>query len=172
MNDVGAGGNIKFETYMKSALILSPSAGTATLPLHKGYVGDGTSSAVYYVITDASDCETAKSLGINYAPKLGFLIDGSGNPLNKSVQKVTVDAAGAFHFAGGVDFSPVRIFTPSIAPTPTPLTQSLMAPKDFRLPHLRPAQSETRTTRRSSPTPTRLENILSSTQLKWPTRLE
>src|SRR5258708_24217026 len=110
--------SIQFETYMTSAVRLSPVALTATLPLHKGYVGAGTGIPTYHIITEASDCATAKQLGVNFAPKLGFLIDSGGNPVNKSVQKVTVDANGAFHFAGTADFSPVRIFNPSTASTP------------------------------------------------------
>jgi hypothetical protein len=127
----GHGDDIKFETYMTSAIDLSPVALTATLPLHKGYFGAGTGVPVYYIITESSDCKTAKKLGINYSPKLGFLIDSSGNPVNKSVQKATVDAAGAFHFTGTVDFSPVRIFTPSTDATPNFLDPTADGPQGF-----------------------------------------
>ena len=114
MNDDG----IQFETYMRSAVNLSPHAVTATLPLFKGYAGNG--SPVYYIVTESSDCKTADRLGINYSEKLGKLIDATGNPVNKSVQQVTIDSAGAVHFAADtdVDFSPVRIFTASTASTP------------------------------------------------------
>src|SRR5215470_4516397 len=73
---------IRFETFMTSAIHLSPQSTAATLPLHKGYVGPGVDFPSYYILTEASDCATAKQLGINYAPKLGFLIDDAGNPIN------------------------------------------------------------------------------------------
>ena len=102
-----------YETFITSAVKLSPEGKTATLPLFKGYVGAGISSPVYYILTDTSDCQEAQTRGLNYVPKLKYLIDpNTGAPLNKSVQQVTVDKNGV-HFTGTADFSPVRIFTPN-----------------------------------------------------------
>ncbi|MBA3305646.1 MAG: hypothetical protein H0U25_06930, partial [Thermoleophilaceae bacterium] len=39
----------------------------ATLPLHKGTVGEET---VWFVITDVSDAKIARELGVNHSPKL------------------------------------------------------------------------------------------------------
>jgi hypothetical protein len=118
--DVHREQRITYETYMTSAIKLSPVGLTATLPLHKGYFGPGTTFPVYYIVTESSDCGTAKALGINYAPKLGLLIDANGTPVNKSVQRVTLDGNGV-HFAGTADFSPGRLFVPSFAATPNSL---------------------------------------------------
>lgn len=110
---------IQYETFMGSAIDLSPTARTATLPLHQGI--DQLGNPVYFIVTESSDCATAKSLQVNYAPKLGFLIDANGNPVHQSAQKVTVtplegrgaDPVGMIKFAGTADFSPVRLFVPN-----------------------------------------------------------
>jgi len=111
-------GGIQYETFMTSAINLSPAARTATLPLHQGM--DQNGQPVYFIVTESSDCDTARTLRINYAPKLGFLIDSNGNPVNKSAQKVVVapaggngDPLGTVVFSGTADFSPVRVFAPS-----------------------------------------------------------
>jgi hypothetical protein len=97
---------------MNSAVDLSAKARTATLPLYKGL--DSHGNPVYYILTESSDCATAKKYKINYAPKLGLLINADGTPKNAAVQKVTVvDSKGTLQFPGTPDFSPVRIFTPS-----------------------------------------------------------
>lgn len=110
--------NIQFETFLTSAVRLSPIARTATLRLHKGYYGPGFNSPVYYIVTESSDCRDAKERGVNFSPKLGLLIDGDGKPVNKSVQQVTVDSHGALHFPGTVTFGNVRKFTAGPAANP------------------------------------------------------
>src|SRR5438132_13051906 len=45
------------------------AAPTVTFPLHTGTAGS-PSHVMYYVITDASDLSVARSLGVNYTPKL------------------------------------------------------------------------------------------------------
>ncbi|MFZ0039922.1 MAG: hypothetical protein WAK93_01330, partial [Solirubrobacteraceae bacterium] len=67
----------------------------ATFPLHKGISGGHT---VYYVITDDSNQANAKSLGVNYVPKLKNAI---GSP---AVQKVTMNSNGTINFPATVNF--------------------------------------------------------------------
>jgi hypothetical protein len=109
---IGDEDQFEFETFMTSAIHLSPQAKTATLPMHKGF--DAKGNPVYCILTESSDCSEAKKHQINYSPKLGFLLNAQGAPGSRAVQPVTVDKDGAIHFAGTADFSPVRIFTPSI----------------------------------------------------------
>jgi len=123
MSTLGTEEGIGYETFMTSAIQLSPVAKTATLPLHKGF--DAKGNAVYYIMTESSDCTEAQTRHINYSPKLGKLLNASGTPGSPAVQQVTVDSSGYLHFAGTADFSPVRIFVPSTTPVvtaPTPPT--------------------------------------------------
>ena len=112
-------GNVKsilYESFVTSAVNLSPAARTATLPLHQGTLGTPNGTPVYYILTDVSDCDEARTRGLNYAPKLGFLVNPTtGEPVNKSVMKVKgpdVNGDGIV-FTGTADYSPVRIFTPN-----------------------------------------------------------
>jgi hypothetical protein len=101
--------SLQYETFIKSAIELSPVARTVTLPLYKGF--DVNGDPVYYIVTDASDCETAKQFKVNYAPKLANLLDPVTHlPGTKAVQAVTFDSGGAVHFQGTADFSPIRAF--------------------------------------------------------------
>ena len=56
--------------FVKSALAVDFTyrKATVTLPLFRGLSPDGKDE--FYIITDASDFEAAKSMGVNYAPKL------------------------------------------------------------------------------------------------------
>ena len=85
--------------YVKSALAIDFTMGkaTVTLPLFRGLSPKG--EPVYYIITDASDFEIAKQMGINFAPKMKH---GAGSP---GAQKVTI-ADGVITFKGNVDFAP------------------------------------------------------------------
>jgi len=74
----------------------------ATFPLHKGISGGQT---VYYVITDDSNPASARSLGVNYVPKLANAI---GSP---AVQKVTM-VNGEVDFPATVDFAHTRVLVP------------------------------------------------------------
>lgn len=113
------GKGVKFRAqdsvYVKSALgiKLTKEDATVTLPLFKGIAPDG--KFVYYIITESSDYETAKQMGINYAPKLINAIGSGGE------QYVTLEN-GHMKFKGSVDFSPVHsvvagadIFPPATA---------------------------------------------------------
>jgi len=85
--------------YIKSALAVDFTYRNAsvTLPLFRGLSPLGKD--VFYIITDASDFEVARRMGINYAPKLAEAIGSPG------VQSVTLHD-GIMKFAGNVDFSP------------------------------------------------------------------
>lgn len=104
--------DVEFETFMESALALSVKAKTVTLPLYKGT--DGTND-VYYIVTEASDCDLARQFKVNYAPKLNnLLVNGVPGPsATSAVQVVSVDNKGVVTFAASADFTPVRLFTPS-----------------------------------------------------------
>ena len=87
----------------------------ATFPLYKGVGPDGDD--VDYIVTEASNFDVAKRLGINYAPKLAFGRGSGGD------QKVTLEE-GRLNFKGAVDFGPERVlergdgpfaFPPSVA---------------------------------------------------------
>jgi len=83
---------------------------TVTLPLFRGL--DPKGESVYYILTDASDFEFAKALGINYAPKLR---KAAGSP---GAQTATIKD-GLITFKGNVDFSPVYKVIPG-SPDPFP----------------------------------------------------
>lgn len=83
---------------------------TVTLPLFRGL--DPKGESVYYILTDASDFEFAKALGINYAPKLR---KAAGSP---GAQTATIKD-GLITFKGNVDFSPVYKVVPG-SPDPFP----------------------------------------------------
>jgi hypothetical protein len=104
--------------YVKSALAIDFTKGkaTVTLPLFKGLSPKG--EAVYYIITDASDFEVAKQMGINFAPKMKH---GAGTP---GAQKVTLDG-GVIKFKGNVDFAPKY---EAVAGSPMPFPPKVAKP--------------------------------------------
>ena len=104
--------------FVKSVLALDFTyrAATATLPLYRGRAPGGRD--VFYIITDASDFEVARQMGINYAPKMAKAAGTAG------AQAVTL-AGGVMQFRGNVDFAPVYQVTPGAPPTYFP-------PKSFK----------------------------------------
>jgi hypothetical protein len=104
--------------FVKSALAIDFTYRRAnvTLPLFKGMSPQG--QPVYYIITDASDFDVARAMGLNYAPKMA---KAAGTP---GAMNVTM-ANGVMQFPGNVDFSPEYHVTPGDAPTYFP-------PKSFR----------------------------------------
>jgi hypothetical protein len=86
----------------------------ATFPLHMGLSHD---HPVYYVITDASDSQTAAQLGVNYAPKLKNVIGTA------AVQQVQyVGHSPIINFPATVEFRPTHILVPG--PTGFPPAQA------------------------------------------------
>ncbi len=104
--------------FVKSALAIDFTYRKAnvTLPLFRGMSPKG--QPVYYIITDASDFDVARAMGLNYAPKM---IKAAGTP---GAMNVTL-TNGVMQFPGDVDFSPQYHVTPGDAPTYFP-------PKSFR----------------------------------------
>jgi len=104
--------------YVKSVLSIDFTKGKAnvTLPLFKGLSPKG--SPVYFIITDSSDFDVAKQMGINFAPKLRHAIGSA------SVQNVTFND-GVITFKGDVDFSPKRA---EVAGSPTPFPPAVAKP--------------------------------------------
>jgi hypothetical protein len=88
---------------MPSVLSVDVAARTATFPLHKGVAPDGTPT--WYVVTEASDRETAERLGVNAAPKLANALG------TRAVQRVR-RTHGLLRFRGTVDFAPEHTLTP------------------------------------------------------------
>jgi hypothetical protein len=104
--------------FVKSALAVDFTyrAATVKLPLFRGISPSG--QPVYYIITDASDFEVARAMGLNYAPKMSHAV-GTPGAMNVTLSN------GVMRFPGDVDFSPVYAVTPGDAPTYFP-------PKSFR----------------------------------------
>ena len=71
---------------------------TVTLPLFRGLSPSRTD--VVFIITDASDFQVARRMGVNYAPKLARAVGTPG------AQPVTLHD-GHIQFQDGVDFAPV-----------------------------------------------------------------
>lgn len=97
---------------MKSAHI-DLEKGTATLPLRKGKLKNGT--PVWFIITDTTDENLSNLHGVNYAPKMAYGLTGVAS------RHATIEKDGSFTFAtGSVDFKPVLGVTPGPANAPFP----------------------------------------------------
>lgn len=104
--------------YLKSALAIDFTYRKAnvTLPLYRGLNAQGEN--VYYIITEASDFDFSRRLGINFAPKLRHAI-GSAGAMEATLTN------GILNFKGDVDFSPERAL---VAGSPTPFPPSVATP--------------------------------------------
>jgi len=90
--------------------------GTATLPLRKGKLKDGT--PVWFIITDTTDENLSNLHGVNYAPKMAYALTG------KATRRATIGKDGVFTFdTGSVDFEPVLGVTPGPASATFPPTK-------------------------------------------------
>lgn len=85
----------------------------ARLPLFRGVMDNAANPDCYYIITEASDPNLASQMGVNFAPRMKNIGDGSG------YQRVTVDNNGLMHFSGTVDFNKVHSVIPGTT-TPFP----------------------------------------------------
>ncbi len=104
--------------YLKSALAIDFTYRKAnvTLPLYRGLSPQGEN--VYYIITEASDFDFSRKLGLNYAPKLRHAV-GSAGAMEATLRN------GILQFKGNVDFSPEREL---VAGSPTPFPPSVARP--------------------------------------------
>jgi len=81
----------------------------ATLPLHKGTVGEET---VWFVITDVSDAKIARELGVNHSPKLSNISLGCPACAQTVKSSNPVLGEAPVEFEGAPDFSPKRTVVP------------------------------------------------------------
>jgi hypothetical protein len=88
---------------------LDEDEGTITLPLYRGELKE-TGEAVWYIVTDTTDSETALALGLNLASKLSFANTDRAVRVGEYLQDSTL----LFHW-GSVDFSPERVVVPGNA---------------------------------------------------------
>jgi len=102
----------KDNVFVKSALEVNFTyrAAFVTLPLFRGL--SPQNEAVYYIITDASDFDTARKMGLNYAPKMRHAV-GDG------AQRVTL-TNGVMNFRGNVNFMPEHLVIPGSMAMPFP----------------------------------------------------
>ena len=107
------------DLFLTSAIRLDRATGDITLPLFKGQ-HDG--ETVWYIVTESSNQDQARKLGINFAPKLAnalgtaavqdarFVNAQTGRPVPA---RPTLKSQGVvLDFEGTVDFSPERIVVP------------------------------------------------------------
>ncbi|MBA3675695.1 MAG: hypothetical protein H0W75_12205, partial [Chitinophagaceae bacterium] len=92
------------QVFIKSVIdinVTDKTAKSATFPMLQGWTATGEKT--YYIITESSDFDDAKKLGVNYSPVMKFAVG------TKAVQNVTRGNDGKIKFKGTVDFSPVRV---------------------------------------------------------------
>ena len=84
-----------------------PAGPTVRLPLFQGWetLASGDVREGYYVITEASDRELARELGVIFSPRMANAIGSGGE------QGSTWSEDGRLIFEGSVDFSPNRTLT-------------------------------------------------------------
>lgn len=89
----------------------------ATLPLYRGTSGGQN---VFYVVTDASDQDTARRLGVNFAPRLNLAkgtaavmpVGTAGSFFRSDRFLPALTTIGTLQFPATVNFAPVRRLTP------------------------------------------------------------
>ncbi len=106
---------------ISSALRVDLTFEYATLPLHKGTVDGET---VWFVVTDVSDADMARELGVNHAPKLANV----PTMCPACSQEVTTSdpllGRAPVEFQGAPDFSPTRTLVRGPADAPFPAQSS------------------------------------------------
>ncbi len=97
---------------IKSALRVNLTRNFATLPLHRGVIGGTT---VWYVITDTSDADVARQLGLNFAPPLANITNGCPGctqEVTAATPNTLLGRGGMVTFQGKPNFSPTRVLVP------------------------------------------------------------
>ncbi len=81
-----------------------PQGPTARFPMFRGWetLPDGSQREAYYVITEASDANLARDLGVIFAPRMAAAIGSGGEQDSQWTED------GRLVFEGSVDFSPKR----------------------------------------------------------------
>ncbi len=91
---------------------LDTDTGTITLPLYRGVLA-GSGENVWYILTDTTDFENSRALGLNFAAKLQY----AGSDGGRSVRTARYTGEQVLVFdQGRVDFSPARSVTPGSPP--------------------------------------------------------
>jgi hypothetical protein len=98
--------------FVKSALEVNFTyrAAFVVLPLFRGL--SPRNEPVHYIITDASDFDVARAMGLNFSPKMRHAV-GDG------AQRVTLEN-GVMRFRGNVDFTPEHLVVPGSPAAPFP----------------------------------------------------
>jgi hypothetical protein len=102
---------------IRVARLATPGKANATLPAFRGVGPDGVADE-WYILTEASDWDVAKVLGVNFAPKLAY---GRRSP---GSQKVTL-SGGRMTFRGTVDFGLTRVLVEGPGPSAFPPAMAL-----------------------------------------------
>jgi hypothetical protein len=102
-NSVAATGGAAERDVLLGAAVEDTEADTATLRIARGV--DAGGQTFWYVVTEASDKETAARLDVNRSDKLKLVRDTGAAQRGRYID-------GVLHLAATVDFSPVRIVTP------------------------------------------------------------
>ncbi len=95
---------------MKSVISTDLVRNIARVPLFRGTAG---SERVWFVRMDVSNSSLAAQLGINFAPRLANAQNGCPACVQTVQSGNSIPGAASVQFAGGVDFSPTRVVTPS-----------------------------------------------------------
>ncbi|MBV8489442.1 MAG: hypothetical protein JO199_02850 [Candidatus Eremiobacteraeota bacterium] len=111
----------KSDFFVPSAMSIDTTTHTATFPLHRGTANGKT---VWYILTDASDADVAKSMGLVYAPDLADL--GNDAIVGASSN------AGTPAFPDAPDFTPGRMYVSSVTGFPPAMAvPGAMAPEGY-----------------------------------------
>jgi len=86
---------------------------TITLPLYRGALRSG--QAVWYILTDTTDKDSADALGLNYSYKLNYASVGRG----ARTARLQADTSLVFD-SGAVNFAPVPAVVPGARPSAFP----------------------------------------------------
>jgi hypothetical protein len=105
---------------MSSIIRVNLDQNIATVPLFKGSFNGNT---VWYVRMDVSDSTMARTLGLNFAPRLAKADNGCPACIQSVSSTSSILGAAPVEFKGTVDFSPMRILTPSSTGFPPLMAQ-------------------------------------------------
>ncbi len=105
---------------MTSVIQVDLDKNIARVPLFKGTYNGST---VWYVRMDVSDSIMARTLGLNFAPRLANADNGCPACIATVKSADPVVGLAPVEFAGTVDFSPMRVITPGATGFPPLMAQ-------------------------------------------------